>query len=65
MVMYVTLSVTMSCVRSGMSVCYVSGDPHTYTFDGEMIHFQGECKYNMASVQVRDADEDLSLKQQQ
>ncbi|KAI0218724.1 hypothetical protein LSAT2_029593 [Lamellibrachia satsuma] len=34
-----------------VAVCYVSGDPHFHTYDGEMIHFQGECKYNMASVQ--------------
>ena len=30
-------------------MCFASGDPHYKTFDGEMIHFQGICKYTMVS----------------
>ena len=29
--------------------CSVSGDPHYRTFDGQMIHFMGICKYTMAT----------------
>ena len=29
--------------------CSVSGDPHYRTFDGEMIHFMGICKYTLAA----------------
>ena len=34
---------------TGVAVCYASGDPHYRTFDAQMIHFQGICKYDMAS----------------
>ena len=32
-----------------VSACFASGDPHYRTFDGKMIHFQGACKYTLAS----------------
>ncbi|KAI0209188.1 hypothetical protein LSAT2_006158 [Lamellibrachia satsuma] len=32
-----------------VAVCYASGDPHYRTFDAAMLHFQGICKYDMAS----------------
>merc|ERR1711976_275652 len=28
--------------------CYCYGDPHCYSFDGTVAHFQGTCKYTMA-----------------
>ena len=30
-------------------MCIISGDPHIWSFDGKMTHFQGSCKYNLAT----------------
>lgn len=27
--------------------CTASGDPHYKTYDGQMIHFMGDCKYTL------------------
>ena len=37
---------------SEVSICYVSGDPHYRTFDGLPLHYQGVCRYNLASPQL-------------
>ncbi|XP_060070842.1 IgGFc-binding protein-like, partial [Ylistrum balloti] len=34
-----------SCEKS--CLCMASGDPHYKTFDGQMIHFMGTCKYTL------------------
>ena len=38
--------VPVSC--SGVAVCYLAGEMHMITFDGQALHVQGECKYKMA-----------------
>eukprot|EP00058_Branchiostoma_floridae_P017176 XP_002602664.1 hypothetical protein BRAFLDRAFT_72968 [Branchiostoma floridae] len=30
------------------AICRAYGDPHYYTFDGELIHYQGHCTYRLA-----------------
>ncbi|XP_067949762.1 kielin/chordin-like protein [Watersipora subatra] len=42
-----------SCVKQP-AMCKVYGDPHYRTFDGETLHFQGFCSYEM----VKDCDFD-------
>ncbi|KAK3092565.1 hypothetical protein FSP39_004471 [Pinctada imbricata] len=39
-----------SCDR--LCTCSASGDPHYRTYDGQMIHFMGNCKYTMTKSLV-------------
>ncbi|VDI74139.1 Hypothetical predicted protein, partial [Mytilus galloprovincialis] len=40
----------------GVCTCTAAGDPHYRTFDGQMIHFMGDCKYTL-SKSSEDMDE--------
>ena len=39
----------VSVLSSEVATCYLSGDPHYGLFDGLMLHYQGVCRYNLAS----------------
>ncbi|XP_078313062.1 zonadhesin-like isoform X2 [Crassostrea virginica] len=41
-----------SCQES--CTCMATGDPHYRTFDGQMIHFMGECKYTLSKFDSTD-----------
>ena len=49
---YVNLQIITILVRCFLFMlescfCMASGDPHYKTYDGEMIHFMGTCKYTL------------------
>ncbi|XP_074650327.1 uncharacterized protein LOC141905382 [Tubulanus polymorphus] len=43
-----------SCSKSCQ--CQARGDPHFRTFDGQILHYQGICKYTLAKFQTPDND---------
>lgn len=49
---YFNLSTSISILES--CTCMATGDPHYRTFDGQMIHFMGECKYTLSQFKSTD-----------
>ena len=54
--MNVPLRCHVFVLSSEVATCYLSGDPHYNLFDGLMLHYQGVCRYDLASSRERYPD---------
>ncbi|KAH0631347.1 hypothetical protein JD844_005638 [Phrynosoma platyrhinos] len=45
----------LGCINQ-LATCTISGDPHYFTFDGAVVHFQGTCAYEISKTSDSVAD---------
>ena len=58
---YIYIYIYITLLPLGVITSHGYGYPHYMTFDGAMIHYQGLCKFDMASPRSRSQIEDMGL----
>lgn len=49
------------CYPPDRVTCHIYGDPHYFTFDGKLYHFQGSCNYTAVETCTVSSNEQFSV----